>query len=130
MLKENMSLTETKAVFCEDTALNYKSGSLKVFATPAMIALMEYTSMTLVQGEIEDGLTTVGTKVNIEHISATPVGMTVKCTSVLSVIDGRRLVFEVVCEDEKGIIGKGTHERFIVRSESFQKKTDDKLCAE
>ena len=119
--------TEKVEVTKLNTAHAVGSGTLEVFSTPSMIALMEQTCYNCVQPHLDEGLTTVGTLVNIEHISATPVGMTVTAECTLRKIDSRRLVFEVTASDEKGTVGKGTHERFIVRTESFVRKTYSKL---
>lgn len=119
----------TKQITVEekDTALSYGSGTLKVFATPAMIALMENTAMNAVSAYLEEGQATVGTEINVNHLSATPVGGTVTCEAELAEIDGRRLVFNVRAFDDKGIIGEGTHQRFIVKTEKFLAKTYEKL---
>lgn len=110
----------------EKTAKEVGSGSLLVFATPVMVALMEKTALKSIEEFLEDGETTVGTLVNISHVSATPVGMEVTCESVLTEVDGRRLVFSVKAYDEAGLVGEGIHERFIVKSEKFQGKADSK----
>lgn len=110
-----------------NTAVAMGSGSLKVFATPAMIALIEKAACKALEGQLEDGQTTVGTKLDVAHIAATPVGMNVTAEAVLTEIDNRRLVFEVVARDEKDIIGKGSHERFIVNAEKFTAKTYGKV---
>lgn len=109
-----------------DTAAAFESGLLPVFATPAMIALMEKTAYTSIEGELEAGMSTVGTLVNIKHLSATPTGMRVVCESELVEVDGRRLLFNVKAYDECGVIGEGTHERFIINSEKFLSKTNSK----
>ena len=103
------------------------SGSLKIFATPAMIALIEKAACKALDGKLEDGMTTVGTKLDVAHVAATPVGMTVTAEATLTEVDNRRLVFEVVAKDEKDVIGKGTHERFIVNAEKFTAKTYGKV---
>lgn len=108
------------------TASAWGSGLMDILATPAMIALAESTCMESVQGDLEKGMTTVGTKVNIEHLSPTPLGMTVTCKSKLIEIDRRRLVFQVELFDDKGLIGKGRHERFIVDADAFQQKANAK----
>lgn len=110
-----------------NTAVTMGSGSLKVFATPAMIALIEKAACTALEGQLEDGQTTVGTKLDVAHVAATPVGMNVTAEAVLTEIDNRRLVFEVVARDEKDVIGKGIHERFIVNTEKFTAKTYGKV---
>lgn len=110
----------------ENTALAMGSGTLKVFATPAMIGLMEETAWRSVTQYLEEGAGTVGTQINVSHLAATPLDMKIRCESQLIQIDGRRLVFEVAAYDERGLIGKGIHERFIVNDEKFQAKADDK----
>lgn len=116
---------ETK-VAADNTAAAIGSGTLAVFATPAMTALIEETAWRNVAACLADGQTTVGTKLDISHVSPTPVGMNVRCETELVGIDGRRLTFKVDVYDERGLIGTGTHERFIVMSEKFQAKADGK----
>ena len=87
-----------------------------------MIALMEQTCAESVESRLEDGMSTVGTLVNIKHLRATPIGRRVKVESVLTEIDRRRLVFSVTATDDKGIIGEGVHERFIINCEKFLEK--------
>ena len=111
------------------TARVRASGTLDVFATPAMIELIEETAWKSVAGELEEGCATVGTSLQIKHLSATPVGMQVTCKTRLKEVDGRRLLFEVAVEDEVGRIGEGTHERFVIQAEKFQKKADGKKKA-
>ena len=119
---------QTILVTEELTAEVFGSGSLPVYATPGMIALMENTAMNSVQGELEEGQGTVGTLIQVEHISATPVGMRVTCETKLAEVDRKRLVFEVKAFDEKGLIGQGRHERFVISSEKFLKKAEAKKC--
>ena len=111
----------------DKTAAVVGSGLLEVFATPAMIALMEQTASESVMETLEEGTTTVGTKINVNHLAATPVGMEVYCVSTLTAVDGRKLSFEIEAFDEAGLIGKAYHERFIVGSERFMQKTNAKL---
>ncbi len=113
---------QTLCVEGDHTAANVGSGSLEVFATPAMIALMEKTCMFSVAPFLEQGTSTVGTLVNVKHISATALGDTVRCESELIEIDRKRLVFSVRAYDSKGLIGEGTHERFIINIEKFMQK--------
>ena len=103
------------------------SGDLDVFATPAMIALMEQAAWTAVAPGLAEGESTVGTKLNISHVSATPVGLKVWAESEVTVVDGKRLEFKVAAYDEKGLIGEGTHERFIITEERFLGKAARKL---
>ncbi len=117
-----LSFKQTKKVQKEDTAANYGSGFLEVLATPAMVALMEHTSLMVVQHFLEPGYGTVGTSINISHLKATPVGMNVECTASLTEIIGNSLTFSVVAFDETGKIGEGTHSRFIIDENRFMKK--------
>ena len=111
----------------ENTAAGIGSGSLEVFSTPMMILLMEESCFMSVNDILEEVFTTVGTCVNVKHLSATPLGMKVVIKSELINVDGRALTFKVEAYDEKGLIGEGIHERFIVNNEKFQAKTDSKL---
>ncbi len=122
MLEAGMKGTAEKLVTHENTANKYCSGALEVFATPAMIGLMEETCWKMVQPELEEGFGTVGTKVNICHLAPSPVGNTVKCEATLTEVDGRRLSFELVCTDGDKTVGTGTHERFIINNEKFMSK--------
>ena len=119
--------TVKETVTENNTALSVGSGSLKVYATPAMLALMEKAACEAVASILNEGETTVGTLLNVAHTAATPVGMEVSATAELIERDGRKLVFNVTANDESGEIGKGTHERFIVLSERFTEKTYSKL---
>ncbi|MCR5665672.1 MAG: thioesterase family protein [Eubacterium sp.] len=121
--------TQELVVSQQTSAKSVGSGLLDVFATPSMIALMEKTASESVQPYLEDGQGTVGTKINISHVAATPLGMKVTCTTELVEIDRRKLVFKVEAHDEAGLIGEGTHERFIIQSEPFQQKADAKKDA-
>ena len=117
-LKNSIEITVTEAL----SAKNMGSDSLCVLATPALIAGMENVCMNCVQPFLEEGFTTVGTKVNISHLAATPLGDTVTYSCELTEIDRRRLVFTVQAFDSKGKTGEGTHERFIVDSARFMSK--------
>lgn len=122
-IKGHQEMTVTEAY----TAKTMGSGVMDVFATPAMLALMEKTAFTSVAPYLNEGCGTVGTRVEIEHIASSPIGMKITCDSELVAIEGRKLVFHVEAFDSKGMIGKGTHERFIIESEKFQQKTNSKL---
>ncbi len=103
------------------------SGSLDVYATPAAAALMERAAAELVGQYLDGGITTVGTMLSIEHISATPLGAEVTAEAVLVGVDGRKYSFEISAYDSSGLIARGRHERFSVRAEDFMKKTNSKF---
>lgn len=127
MLETGIKGTRTVTVNEDNTAKAMGSGTLDVFATPALIALMEETCWRSVANELEEGSGTVGTLLEIKHTAPTPVGMKVTCESTLTEVDGRRLVFEVIARDAKGVVGEGKHERFIIQNEKFQMKANAKL---
>jgi predicted thioesterase len=129
MLEAGIKGKKEITVTQELTAKAMSSGALDVFATPAMIALMENTAFESVAAELEPGSGTVGTALNVKHVSATPVGMKVTCETELVKVDGRALTFSVKAYDEAGLIGEGEHERFIIFEEKFQAKADAKIQA-
>ena len=110
-----------------NTATAACSGALPVFGTPFMCALMEEAAWKSIAPFLEEGQSTVGTKLDITHDSATPVGMKVWAESEVTQVDGKRLVLKVAAYDEKGLIGQGTHERFIITNERFLAKAARKL---
>lgn len=112
----------TVTVTDEITAAKMKSGSLAVLATPYMVALMEQAASELCDKFIDEGISTVGTALNISHLAPTCVGGTVRAIATLTAFDGRKASFDVEAYDDAGLIGKGTHERFTIKVESFMKK--------
>ena len=114
-IKNEKSIVVTDEV----TASKVGSGLLPVYATPSMIALMEGTCAESVQPYRAEGEGTVGVAVDIKHIAATPVGMSVRCESLLKEVNGKKLVFEVNVYDEKGLVGTGIHKRAIINNEAF-----------
>lgn len=122
MIEVGMKGSAETVVTLDNTAKAFTSGALEVFATPAMISLMEETCWKMVQPELEEGLGTVGTKVNVSHMAPSAIGMTILCEATIMEIDGRKITFEVICSDENGMIGMGTHERFIINNEKFMAK--------
>lgn len=127
MLDVGVKGSSTVIVDEGNTALAIGSGTLRVFATPAMIALVESTASRSVAPFLDEGSSTVGTHLDVAHTSATPVGMEVVCETELIEVDRRRLVFSVVVRDAAGEIGGGTHERFIVDNAKFMSKAESKL---
>ena len=122
MIEVGMKGSAETVVTLDNTAKAFTSGALEVFATPAMISLMEETCWKMVQPELEEGLGTVGTKVNVSHMAPSAIGMTILCEATIMEIEGRKITFEVICSDENGMIGMGTHERFIINNEKFMAK--------
>ncbi len=106
--------TVQEIVTGEMSAVAYGNVGVDVFATPAMIGLIERTAHFCIP--LEDGQATVGTKVNVEHLAATPIGMTVTATAEIIEVEGRRILFKIEAHDEVDQIASGTHERFIVNS--------------
>jgi predicted thioesterase len=126
-LNTGIKLTTETVVTEKDTAAVYGSGGVNVYATPAMIGRMENASMSAVEPYLDKGLTTVGTKVEIKHVAATPVGMKVVTSAELIEVDGSRLLFKVEAYDEAGLIGEGTHERYIVNLDKFMNRVNSKI---
>ena len=116
----------TKKVEKKESAQNMGSGQLEVFATPALVAFVEKTCWFSISDFLEEGKTTVGTKMQIDHLKATPIDMEVICSSELIEVDRKRLVFSFEVKDELDLIAKGIHERFIVDAKRFQESTDNK----
>ena len=111
----------------EDTAKEVGSGDLLVYATPCMVALMEGAACEAIAGALGEGQTTVGTALNIEHISATPVGLEVRAEAEVTAVEGKAITFCVTAYDESGELGRGTHKRVIVNSQKFLEKAYAKL---
>ena len=122
MLETGIKGRQEVVVSDANSAKTMGSGTLDVFATPAMTALMEKTAWMSVADQLDEGCGTVGTLLNVTHDAPTPLGMTVWCETELVEVDGRRLVFDVAAYDAKGKIGGGRHERFIIQNESSRRK--------
>lgn len=127
MIQTGLTCKKKITVNPEMTAAAMGSGALEVLATPSMIALMEGTAQEAVQNLLEDGQGTVGTRIDVRHLAATPVGMEVTCTAEVTEVDRRRIVFTVKAKDEKEVIGEGIHERFVIDNEKFFAKCRQKL---
>ena len=127
--KITIGLTGEKsaAVTLDNTALAMGSGDLRVFATPAMAALAEGCCAESVEDFLDESDTTVGSRLEIEHLSPTPVGVGVVCKSKLTAFDGRKMDFEFKVFDSSGLIGRGNHTRYIVNADKLFQKATDKL---
>lgn len=115
------------AVEREDTAQEVGSGSLLVYATPCMVALMEGAACEALRGVLPDDKTSVGIELAIKHIAATPVGLDVRAEAEITEVDGCIITFQVTAYDEAGKIGEGTHKRAVINTQKFLDKTYAKL---
>lgn len=104
------------------TARSVGSGDMEVLATPAMVALMEQAAMTCVAAELDEGCTTVGTQLSVDHIRPTATGDTIVAWATVTEVDGRKITFSVTAHDSNGLIGEGTHVRYVVNRERFMSK--------
>ena len=121
-METGLTYTSTLVVSKDHVAAVMGSGDLHVFATPAMVALMENAAMLAVANHLPEGSTTVGAMMNTSHVKPSPVEETVRATAVLTAIEGRKLTFEIKAEDSKGIIGEAVHVRFVVDKEKFMSR--------
>ena len=117
-----MNRAETRVVESLDTALTMGSGDLEVYATPAMVALMEYTSKELIRSFLSKDETTVGISLQVSHVRATPVGHEVRVSARITELDGRKITLSLEAHDGEHLIGQGVHERVVVDSQRFMSK--------
>ncbi len=122
-LSAEMTLTVTESY----TAAKFGSGLVPVFATPALVGMMEGAAVKALVGQLAEGQTTVGTHIDVHHLAATPVGMQVRARAELTAVDGRKLTFQIEAWDEVEKIGEATHERFVIDQEKFMSKTKAKM---
>ena len=122
MLEKGLKYTSTTVVSRDNCASVVGSGGLDVFATPLMVSLMENAAMNAVAPFLPEGATTVGAEINTTHIKPSALGIEVRATATLTAVEGRKLLFEIEACDATGLIGKGTHVRFIVDVERFMSK--------
>lgn len=127
IVETGMKATVSTLVEREDTALEVGSGSLLVYATPCMAALMEGAACEAIAAGLAEGETTVGIELNLKHTAATPVGMDVRAEAELTAVDGKILTFRITAYDEAGVIGTADHKRALVNSQRFLDKTYAKL---
>lgn len=118
---------KTELVTEAKTAIQYGSGNLPVYATPAMVALMEGAAAACVENQLPKDMSTVGINLTIQHLAATPLGMHIRAVAELIEVSGRKLTFNVIAFDEKEKIGEGLHERFVVSADKFLQKVEAKL---
>ena len=111
----------------EDTAAEVGSGSLLVYATPCMVALMEGAACEAIAEALAEGQTSVGTELNIKHVSATPVGLEVRAEAEVTAVEGKVITFQVKAYDEAGLIGEGTHKRALISAQRFLERTYGKV---
>jgi len=126
ILKPGLSAEKTETVSEKNTASALGSGSLSVYATPAMAALMEAAAVSALDPLLPQGYSSVGTELNIKHLSATPPDMKVSARAELLSVEGKALFFKVEAFDEAGKIGEGAHTRFIIEIEKFMTRTEGK----
>jgi len=126
-MEKGITLKLKMAVTSDKSATSMGSGTLKVLATPAMIALIEETAWRSVAQYLEPGQATVGTHLDINHLAPTPIGAEICCETVLTAVEGRKLTFEANVFDEHGLIGNGKHERFVINADKFQLKANAKI---
>ncbi len=122
-----ISGTAELSVTEKELAVNIGSGSLEVFATPVMVMLMEKAACSCIAEFMENDETTVGTEMNVKHVSASPVGSEIKAEAELIEVNGREFTFNVKAYDNAGLIGEGIHKRFLVFGEKFTAKANAKL---
>ena len=126
-IKAGMKGEVSTLVEREDTAMEVGSGSLLVYATPCMVALMEGAACEAIADCLPETKTSVGTELNISHLSATPVGLEVRAEAEVISVEGNTVTFAVTAYDEAGKIGEGTHKRAIVSTQRFLDKAYGKL---
>lgn len=128
-IKAGLSASTEIMVGTRDTAPHVGSGKIKVLATPVLVMLLEEAALNAVEGLLPAGQQTVGTRLDVSHTAATPVGMRVKAHAEVVKVDGRKLQFRVWAEDEVERIGEGSHERIIVTVDRFDLRTQGKMAA-
>ena len=126
-LQSGMSATVEVVVGAEHTAAHVGSGTVQVLATPVVINLFESAALRAIEHLLPAGYQSLGTRLNVRHIAATPVGMRAKATAVVEKVEGRTVYFKVEAHDEKDLIGDGTHERVVVNVAKFDQRVQAKL---
>jgi fluoroacetyl-CoA thioesterase len=111
----------------EHTAPRIGSGRVHVLATPVMINLMEAAALDAAEALLQGGCQSLGTRIDVSHVAATPVGMRVEATAEIVEVDGNKIVFRVAARDEVELIGEGVHHRVVVNVERFDRRVQDKM---
>ena len=125
-LTVGMTAEKQEQVNPDNTAMRYGSGSAAVYATPAMVGLMEGTCLAAVDPHLPEGMATVGIRLDVRHLAATPIGLGVRATAELIEVAGKRLTFKMEAFDDKEKIGEGIHERYIIDVKKFMEKAQSK----
>ena len=125
-LLPGMAAEREHIVTDEDTASKWGSGLVPVFSTPALVGLMESTAVAALSGQLPEGQTSVGGRIDVRHLAATPVGMQVRARAELTAVEGRKLVFKIQAWDEVDLIGEAEHQRFVVDEARFVAKVESK----
>ena len=125
-IQKGLCASQTKVVGISDTAKSFGSGSAEVYATPAMIALMENAAFNSVEPLLPEGFSTVGISINVQHLKASLPGAVISCKSEVTNVDDKKITFEILASDENGIIGKAEHTRFIINSDKFMNRLHEK----
>lgn len=125
-LKVGMTAEKHDQVTTNNTAISYGSGGAAVYATPAMIGLMEGTCLAAVDPHLPAGMGTVGIHLDVRHLAATPIGLGVRAVAELVEIAGKRLTFKMEAFDDNEKIGEGTHQRYIIEVQKFMNKAQSK----
>ncbi len=118
--------TATMIVGTNDTAPRVGSGKIAVLATPVMINLIEEAALAAIEDALPEGMQSLGTHLDVSHVAATPVGMTVTATARVAAVDGRTVTFDVSARDDEELIGEGRHTRVVVTAEKFKARVDAK----
>lgn len=126
MIEVGIKGVQKEVVTEKNVASAVGNAGVDVFATPFLIALAEKTCLESIKSELEDGQSSVGSQINIKHMAATPIGMTVRCESELIEVEKSRLLFKVVAFDDQEQVMEGTHERFVIDMEKFFARVDKK----
>jgi fluoroacetyl-CoA thioesterase len=126
-IEVGMKINAEQQVTEARVAAHLGSGSLQVYATPAMVTFIEHTCRQLIEPLLPTGQTTVGTMIQVEHLAPTPLGATVQIEASVIEIEGRRVVFQAEIRDERELIGRAHHERFIIDEGRFMERVQSKL---